>query len=202
MIIALGAAAASTDNQIVNAFIFAFGIVLIGLSGTELATGNMMGSLACATKSITGWQYAGLIFYTLCGNAFGASTTAVLVFLSGRMPSATLAIVERKASMDFVELLVSGILCNICVCLSVYIAECAKDTICKIIGAYLPVVLFVAVGYEHIVANFYYLIAGTLLGLPAEIMWDFMPVIIGNLIGGGGLGVLIWYIYIYKNRRS
>jgi formate transporter len=149
------------------------------------------------------------------GNFIGALGTAVLVYLSGQPASGNgavaavaIAIAVGKASMPFTQAFFLGVLCNVLVCLAVWLSLGARSLTDKILAVLLPVSAFVAAGFEHSVANMYLIPLGLLLATPAQaaLTWpafflSLVPVTLGNIIGGGVLvGGVYWFIYLRPER--
>jgi formate/nitrite transporter len=114
-----------------------------------------------------------------------------------------------KTSLAFGEAVLRGILCNVLVCVAVWMAMAAKEPAGKVLGLFFPIMVFVLCGFEHCVANMFYIPAGLMAsaryGVTAEgLTWgtflgrNLLPVTIGNIIGGGGLGALFWAIHLRK----
>ena len=172
---------------------------------------------------------AWLIVYI--GNFIGAIGTAMLVFLSGQyligrgaVASVALRLALDKTTEPFGHALFLGILCNVLVCLAVWLALGARTTSDKVLSVLFPVSAFVVAGFEHSVANMYLIPLGLFmkawgptnlwaqLGLSAadygDLTWpafffSLIPVTIGNIIGGGGLvGGVYWFIYLRTRRRT
>jgi len=149
------------------------------------------------------------------GNFAGAAGLVVLVLLShhlemnsGRIGSTVLNTAVAKISPSMMTLFVKGILCNMLVCLGVWLAYAGRSVTDKIVGLILPISAFVAAGFEHCVANMYFLSLAWLLtqtgGVPANfdaslipgIVHNLVPVTLGNIVGGAGLvGFVYWVIY-------
>ncbi len=231
MIIALGAVAATTasfaiDNvsisRIIQAAIFPGGLLLVLSMGVELFTGNMLISIGVCEKLVTisamlkNWA---IVFF---GNFAGGLFVAFFVILFGQanIGSAQLAvgyikIAVAKTSYSFENAFVLGIFCNIIVCLAVLAAAKAKDTPGKFVGFYLPIFFFVISGFEHCVANMFYLSAGLFaksspqfynLATEAGINMDglslgsffsnnMIPVTLGNIAGGLLIAIIMWSAY-------
>ena len=166
---------------------------------------------------------------SMLGNFVGAFATAVLVFLAGAyqhgggaVGSAALAAAQAKAALPFLPALVLGILANVLVCLAVWLCYSARTTGDKILAIVPPISAFVAAGFEHSIANMYFLPYGLLLkDWAPQVFWDsigqnpaqyesltwmslvanLVPVTIGNVIGGGVLvGAVYWFVYLRNVR--
>jgi formate transporter len=208
---------------------FSLGLILVIVGGAELFTGNNLIVMAfCSRKvSLAALLQNWVIVYL--GNLVGSVATALLVFLSrqytagsGAVGLTMLSIGNSKSSLGFLQALVLGILCNALVCLAVWLTYSARSTTDKILAIIPPITAFVAAGFEHSVANMYFIplammvkawaspdffsaIGKTPADFPA-INWsnflvgNLLPVTIGNIIGGAVLvGGVYWYIYLRKN---
>ncbi len=204
--------------------IFPVGLMMIVVVGGELFTGNCMLTMALADKKITVLQMLRNWVVVYFSNMLGAVLTALFVFLSGQydysaggLGAYTIKVAMGKSGMDFSKAVFSGVMCNILVCVAVLMAASAKDIAGKLFAAFFPILVFVTSGFEHCVANMYYIPSGMiaasndtyvnkaceLYGYTAEqihnqlTMGNFfgtnlLPVTIGNIIGGGvivGLGL-------------
>ena len=200
MFIALAATGATFGNiyggKIAGACIFTAGLAMVVVAGSELFTGNNLMLMALfsgkigLTKLLKNWCLVYL------GNFLGALFIAALVTLSGvfnQASDAVIATATAKVSIPFFEAILRGVLCNILVCIAVWMAFSANTTQGKIAAVFLPVMLFVLCGFEHSVANMFYIPAGMLqsafTGVAAPSILEFLlrnllPVTIGNIIGG------------------
>jgi formate/nitrite transporter len=196
------------------------------VGGAELFTGNslMVMALAAGKVRLSEMLRAWSIVYA--GNFVGAVGTAVLVFLSGQylsgngaVTAVALKLALDKATLPFGQAFFLGILCNVLVCLAVWLAFGARTTTDKVLAVIFPVSAFVVAGFEHSVANMYLIPLGLFIKAwgPPEIwsavgnsadyaaltwgrfVYSLIPVTIGNIIGGGGLvGGVYWFIYLRK----
>lgn len=205
--------------------VFCLGLILVVVGGAELFTGNALMVMAVAARevSLTQLLRAWLIVYL--GNLAGAVGTAVMVYLSnhamggkGAIAATALRIANDKCSLPFEQAFFLGVLCNVLVCLAVWLAMGAHSTTDKIMAVFFPIAAFVAAGFEHSVANMYFIPLGMLLkwgmndagwamlnlaaaDLPA-LGWggfvaNLIPVTLGNIVGGGVLvGGVYWFIYL------
>lgn len=213
MFIALGAAAftavmAGADlgfgpSRVLGGLIFSTGLILVVVAGAELFTGNALIVMALVDGRIgmggllRNWGYAYL------GNLAGALFVAVLMQASGLLagPSGEVArqIAEAKESLGMVEALARGILCNMLVCLAVWLTFAARSVADKLLAIVFPISAFVLLGYEHSVANMYLIPAGWAAGSPVNLtgfLGNLVPVTIGNVIGGaGGVALAYWLAY-------
>ena len=206
--IALAGVAATFGNIYVNkgmgAAIFPAGLAMVVLTGTELFTGNNLMTIALLEKRITmkGMlrNWAGVYL----GNFIGAAFVAAAVVWGGVFAGNESVLISVAAGkiMPFGQAFLRGILCNILVSLGVLMAAVGKDAAGKVVALFFPVAAFIMAGYEHCVANMYYLTAGVLAGAElslADIISNMIPVTLGNIVGGGLiLGAGFWYAYRTK----
>ena len=178
--------------------VFSVGLMLVLIPGSELFTGNILMTIGFIYRRYSFFKVLRNWLIVYFGNFLGAVVIAWLVFNSGllghlgnltSMGTVAVKIVETKLQLSFAEALCRGILCNMLVCLAVIMCIASKSVMGKIWGIYFPIMAFVASGYEHSVANMYFLP----VGLIAEgkfsshffTMFDnLIPVTIGNIIGG------------------
>lgn len=215
-------------GRLLAGVVFCLGLVLVVAGGAELFTGNTLMVMAWAAGKVSLAEMLRAWGIVYAGNLVGALGTAGLVFLSGQplggkgaVAVAALEIATAKASLPFWQALYLGILCNVLVCLAVWLSLGARSTTDKVLAVMLPVAAFVVAGFEHSVANMYLLPLGLLLKAwaPADILaratgidlapltWSafvagLVPVTIGNIIGGGVLvGGVYWFIYLRPRRE-
>ena len=218
-------------SRLIAGLVFCLGLILIVVGGAELFTGNMLMVMALAAHKIalTEMLRAWAIVYV--GNFVGAFGTAVLVLLSGQylsgdgsVATVALSLAVAKVALPFDRALFLGILCNVLVCLAVWLSIGARSTGDKVLAVLFPVSAFVAAGFEHSVANMYLVPLGLLIkawapaSLWAQIaipsgdlaaltwsgfLWNLVPVTLGNLIGGGVLvGGVYWFVYLRARREG
>ncbi len=206
-----GPAAADGLRRLAGGVTFSLGLILVVVGGAELFTGNNLLAMAWASRRVTTRQVLWNWAVVYVGNAVGAGGTALLVWVSGvhlmgeGAVGETMAQVARaKVALDPAAALARGMLCNALVCLAVWLCMAARGVADKILAIVFPISAFVACGFEHSVANLYFLPLGWLLtlggGLPlslagavANLVW----VTIGNIIGGTLLVALIyWSVYL------
>lgn len=209
--------------RVLGGIAFSTGLILVVIAGAELFTGNNLLVMAWADRKITlaellrNW---GLVY---AANAAGAIGIALLVYLSdhasmnhGALGLAYVKIAAAKTSMPFAEAFFKGILCNLLVCLAVWIAFAGHTVTDKVIAVVFPVSAFVAAGFEHSVANMYFIPLGILLkhsgfaaadGIDAgSLEWagffgNLLPVTLGNIVGGSVMVALVYYA-IYTRRSD
>jgi formate transporter len=208
-------------QKIVAGSAFSLGLMLVVIAGAELFTGNNLMVSSVMSKEIslkTMCQRWALVFVA---NFAGSLLMAILFYASGlwktgggALGASAVAIGYAKVKLGFGEALARGIGCNWLVCLAVWMALAARQTIGKIFAIFFPIMGFVAIGFEHCVANMYFIPAAILLkqwagiGAPAGMdpsalgwivfLWkNLLPVTIGNIIGGGVfVGMSYWGAYL------
>lgn len=233
--IALGAAfsaVAATDptlghgaGRVLAGLAFSLGLILVVVAGAELFTGNTLLVMAWASRQIATRRL--LLCWTVVylGNLAGAAATAGLFYGSrfwtaadGAVGATVVGIALRKVSLGFGEAFVSGVLCNVLVCLAVWLTFGARSVGDKILAILFPITAFVAMGLEHSVANMGYLPLGWMLSWepsvlaaggwtpgdlstlsPAGCARNLVPVTLGNVVGGGLLVAgVYWSVYLRK----
>lgn len=212
-------------TKLLGGLVFCLGLILVVVAGAELFTGNNLIIMAWASGKVTTPQLLRNWVIVYAGNFVGSVATALLMFFSGQYAFGSgavglnvLNVAAAKASLGFVQAIVLGILCNALVCLAVWLTYSARTTTDKILAIVFPITAFVAAGFEHSVANMYFIPIGLLVkaGAPAEfwgqigktaadyssLTWqgflinNLIPVTLGNIIGGTILvGVIYWQIY-------
>jgi formate transporter len=205
---------------------FCTGLILVVVGGAELFTGNNLVMMAWASHKIKFMALLKNWLVVYVGNFIGALGTAVLMLLgkqytfgSAAVGEAALKIATSKLSLGFMQAVALGILCNGLVCLAVWLTYSARTTGDKIAAIIFPITAFVAAGFEHSVANMYFIPYALLiksfdpifvsslgdkvnignLTWAAFLVKNLLPVTIGNIIGGVGLvAVVYWFIYLRK----
>ncbi|KZX17420.1 formate/nitrite transporter family protein [Methanobrevibacter filiformis] len=205
-----GMAAAGFPPGLVKLFfggVFPVGLMLVIIGGSELFTGNnMYMTVGVLTGKSSGTGLAKNWVLSWVFNFVGALFVAfVLAYLSGvitadpAFSAGALKVAAAKVKLDWGQALLRGIGCNWLVCLAVYLAIASDDVIGKILGIWFPIMTFVAIGFEHSVANMFFIPLGIFLG---DITWvqalgNIIPVTIGNIIGGAVfVGVIYWFTYL------
>ncbi len=207
--------------RLVNSLVFPAGLAMVVLAGSELFTGNSLIIISVLEKkaSITGMLKNWGIVYL--GNLIGSLFLALLFVYShipdlydGALAQNLVTIAAAKTSLSFSDAFLRGILCNILVCIAVWISIGAPSAPGKILGLYLPIAVFVLCGFEHCVANMFYipsaLFIGSTYGITAEgLNWigfflkNLLPVTLGNLVGGAVIvGCGYWFAYLRQPKRS
>ncbi len=213
--------------RLLSGVVFSLGLILVIIGGAELFTGNALIVMAWAARLVSSAQLLRNWAIVLLGNFVGTVCTAAIVFAGeqhgfggGAVGAAALAIAEAKTSYGFGQALALGIVCNALVCLAVWLCFSARSVIGKIAALVGPIAAFVAGGFEHSIANMYFIPMGLFIKYAApESFWaaigrsaadyphltpagfgmNLLPVTIGNIIGGGVLvGAVYWFVYLRK----
>lgn len=198
-------------RRVLGGGVFSLGLLLVVVAGAELFTGNNLLAMAWADGRISTRALL-LNWIVVCiANFAGAVLLACLVFMSGHLEMndgaigrTYIAIAAAKTSLSAANAFFSGILCNVLVCMAVWMTLAGRSVIDKAVAIMLPVSAFVAAGFEHSVANMYFIPLGMLAqaaaSQPVELagLWrNLAPVIAGNLAGGSLLVALVYY-FIYR----
>ncbi len=213
--IALAGAAATFGNVYVNkamgAAIFPAGLAMVMIAGSELFTGNCLLVIPLLEKEITLVQMVRNLVVVYLGNLVGGVLVSACAVYGGTFDAiaeTVVATAATKAALPFGVAFLRGILCNVLVCLGVWMGLAGKSVSGRIIGLFFPVMCFVICGYEHCIANMFYIPAGLMAAGRMEIfaegltvlgfLRNLLPVTLGNIAGGAGLGVMYWAIYLRK----
>ena len=212
-------------TKLLSGLVFCLGLILVVIGGAELFTGNNLIIMAWASGKVStaallrNW---GIVYL---GNFVGSVGTAVLMlgskqytFGGGSVGATALSIAAGKVSLGFWQAIALGILCNTLVCLAVWLTFSARSAIDKIAAIIFPITAFVAAGFEHSIANMYFISYGLLVkmfdasfaastgvdlsGLTwGGFLWrNLLPVTIGNIIGGGVLVAAVYWLVFLKRR--
>lgn len=210
--------------RLLAGIVFSLGLILVVLAGAELFTGNVLLTIAWASRRIStalllrDWT---IVYF---GNLVGALATAGGIYLArqwtfggGRVGATALDLATAKLEHGFVAAFFLGAFCNALVCLAVWLCVGARSTADRVLAIVPPIAAFVAMGFEHSVANMYFIPLGLLLGADAEaleltgraaadlsaltwasFLWrNLLPVTLGNILGGGLMvGAVYWFIYL------
>lgn len=216
-------------TQLVGGIVFSLGLILIIIGGAELFTGNALITMAFASKKINLGQLLRNWVIVYIGNFLGALTMVLWIYLSRHwtmnqylVGAKAVLTAYAKINLGFPEAVVRGILCNALVCLAVWLCFSGRSVIDKVFSIVFPISAFVACGFEHSVANMYFVplglilkkrpeaieVAKAVLSKPLDLSlltWqnfifkNLLPVTLGNIIGGVGLvGIIYWFIYLRK----
>lgn len=241
IMIALGAAGSSVAAygvgnvglaRLTAAVVFPVGLMMVILMGAELFTGDCLLVIGLPEKDISLIQFIKTLSVVYLGNLVGGVVLSFLIVMSGQLDFSggmlgayTIKVAIGKVSLTPAKAISSGILCNILVCAAVIMAVCAKDITGKLLVSFFVIMLFVTAGYEHCVANMYYITAGIMAKLNSDyvkvametysisetqllslnimtmIVNNLIPVTIGNIIGGSCFIGLPFY-YFNKDRKE
>ncbi len=214
-------------GRLLAGLVFSLGLILIIVGGAELFTGDSLMIVACASRRITLAALLRAWSLVYIGNIIGAIGTAALVFLSGQhgfndgaVGKTALSIASSKASIETVPLFFLAVLCNVLVCLAVWMSFGARSITDKIVVIVPPIAAFVAAGFEHSIANLYFLPYGlaikawagadfwTAIGQDATAyagltistaMHNIVVATVGNLVGGSLMvGAVYWFVYLRR----
>jgi formate/nitrite transporter len=216
-------------GRLLGGLVFCLGLILVVVGGAELFTGNTLMVIACVSQCVRLREMLRAWLIVYIGNFVGGIGTALLVFLAGQhlsgqgeVAAAALGIARAKVLLPFDRAIFLGVLCNVLVCLAIWLSYGARTTSDKILAVLFPVSAFVAAGFEHSVANMYFIPLGLfIVDWAPESLWQqtgasaadyaaltwvrfvvsLVPVTIGNIIGGGLLvgGV---YCFVYRRKRG
>jgi formate/nitrite transporter len=187
--------------------VFPVGLMFVVIAGAELFTGNtaclipaVLAKKAKWSSLLKNWclSYVGNFLGSLFVAFFLAYATHLL--LKDPWASTIIGIAEGKVTQGFVPLFFKGIGCNWLVCLAVWLAVSSDDITGKILGIWWPIMAFVALGFEHSVANMFFIPAGMFYGANVTVsqllFTNLLPVTLGNIVGGAFfVGTIYWYLY-------
>jgi formate transporter len=209
---------------------FSLGLILVIIGGAELFTGNALIVMAWASGKVSSRLVLRNWSIVYVGNLVGALATAAVMFVSGQysfgegsVGLAALTIGNAKAGLEFVPAIALGMMCNALVCLAVWLTFSARTTTDRILAIVPPIAAFVAAGFEHSVANMYFIPEAIAIRssapagfwsaidrVPADfpnltmqgfLVANLLPVTIGNVIGGAGMvGIVYWFVYLRGSR--
>jgi formate transporter len=219
-------------QRLLGGLVFTLGLILVVVGGSELFTGNNLIVIAFASGKVSlggllrNW---GIVYL---GNFVGSVVTAYIMFLSkqysfggGAIGATALGIGNSKTGLEFVQAVALGIMCNALVCMAVWLCFSARSTTDKILAIIPPIAAFVAAGFEHSVANMYFIpmalfikymdpafyakaLEAAKVADYANLTWvnffvkNLLPVTIGNIIGGAGMvGLVYWFIYLRPQKK-
>ena len=215
--------------RLLGGLTFTLGLILVVVAGAELFTGNNLIVMAWASRRVSTLRLLHNWTLVFGGNFVGALATAGLLYVAkqyefghGAVGTAALTIATTKLSYGFVQAMVLGAFCNALVCLAVWLTYGARTTADKILAIVPPIAAFVACGFEHSVANMFFIPMGLFIdhdgafitstpGLPdlSNLTWgnffvdNLVPVTIGNIVGGGLMvGAIYWFVYLRPGRRA
>jgi formate transporter len=225
-VVATGSSLGIGPTRWLAGFAFSLGLILVVVAGAELFTGNNLVVMSLVDGHITTLQLLRNWAVVFAGNFVGAVSVVVMVWLGegwslgeGEVGVSALSIAATKTSLSFEVVFVRGVLCNVLVCLAVWLAMAGRTVVDKVFAIIFPVAAFVAAGFEHSIANMYFIPQGLLLRDNEELMdgaldagvtqeqldsLDFGGFVnnlagatLGNIVGGGLLvGLVYWFVYL------
>lgn len=201
--------------KLVGAMVFPSGMAMVLIAGSELFTGNTLMILAVLEKKIKFTEMLKNWIFVFLGNFLGAALVAGFVafghtpdLFSGKLAESVVAAGAMRCNLPFLESIIRGILCNILVCIAVWMSFAAKKVEGKLMTSFWPVMLFVLCGFEHSIADMYFgcaaLLTAAEYGIHTDgltwfnfLFYNILPVTIGNVIGGAGIvGCGYWLGYL------
>jgi formate/nitrite transporter len=216
-------------SKFLGGVMFSVGLILVVIGGAELFTGNNLIMLPCLQRT-PGCTVKGLIrnwVIVYIGNFVGAMLLVLIIFGSGlykttnyNLGVAALSTAASKVTLSFTEALCRGIACNWLVCLAVWLSTASDDVTGKIFAIFFPITAFVASGFEHSIANMFFIPMGLFLKDVSTVVektslnlesltWNsflfnnLLPVTMGNIIGGAFfVGTLYWYVYLSAAHKN
>jgi formate/nitrite transporter len=205
-------------SRFLGGSVFSLGLMLVVICGAELFTGNSLLTKAALEKEISWVKLLENWGIVLLGNFLGSLILAWLMlrtdlWQTGNVANHAVAIAAQKCNLGFEVAFIRGVLCNWLVCLAVVMATSARDIGGKILSCYAPIMAFVASGFEHSIANMYFIPSGLLiagkLGISADgLTWgnffvtNLVPVTLGNILGGViFVAFAYWYVHLRGNNK-
>ncbi len=218
-------------SRVIGGLTFSLGLILVIVGGAELFTGNNLIIMAWASRKLTTWRVLRNWGIVYLGNLCGAVATAVVVFWGqhyefnkGALGLTSLNIGLSKVNLDFIQAIILGILCNALVCLAVWLTYSARTVLGRVTAIIFPIAAFVAAGFEHCVANMYFIpyaimvkggapdsfwqSIGTTAASYDHLTWgsffvnNLIPVTIGNMIGGVFFVALVYWVIYLRGRQA
>ncbi len=212
-------------TKLIGGFTFCLGLILVIAAGAELFTGNSLIIMAYVQRKINLYELLYNWFWVYIGNFIGSLFIVLLVVLAGQyslnnyfLGVKAVNIAISKVNLTFLEAFTRGILCNLLVALAVWLSFAGRSITDKIIGLLFPITAFVASGFEHCVANMYFIPAGIIISKISKvktiiesggvnklnllttknfIFHNLIPVTLGNIIGGAVfVGIAYWFVYL------
>ena len=215
--------------KLVAACVFPAGLAMVLIAGSELFTGNTLLLIPLLNKDIRAKQMLRNWICVYAGNLLGALFVAGLAsagnqwgLFGGQLAVTTIKVALTKVTLGFGPAFMLGLACNFLVCIAVWMSFSATTTSGKIIGLFFPIMLFVLCGFEHSIANMYYIPAGifaagnpAFAALAAEsglntaaLSWssffldNLLPVTLGNIVAGALISVVYWFCYLHKEKNN
>jgi len=209
--------------RLLGGLVFCLGLILVVVAGAELFTGNNLIVMAYVDGKVSFWQLMKNWLIVYIGNFIGALGILLLIYLSnhwlmadGAVGAKVILIANAKVNLSWTEAFSRGVLCNILVCLAIWLCFAGRSVVDKVVAIIFPITAFVAMGFEHSVANMYFIPAGltamqqadlamlagenldlTSLTISSFLINNLLPVTLGNIVGGSVFVALFyWFIYL------
>ena len=224
---------ATVDNpsiaKLLSGLVFPTGLAMVAICGAELLSSSCLVILSVFSSKLSYAKLFTYWFWVFIGNILGSLVIAVIMYLSGQfsffdnqIALTTIKVAIKKVSLTPLEAVSLGILCNLLVCLAILMAVAGKSLADKVAAVYLPIMLFILCGFEHCVANMYYIPAGILalqnpeykalaiekglhidkLSIMSFLFNNLLWVIVGNIIGGTVIIAGMYYLlYLRKQHK-
>ena len=199
-------------QRVLGGVVFSLGLLLVVVAGAELFTGNNLIAMAWADGKVTTRELSWNWVVVCAANFAGAAGLAALAYWSGhaeQYAATYLKIAAAKSALPLAETFFRGVLCNVLVCMAVWMTLAGRSVVDKFVAIVLPISAFVAAGFEHSIANMYFFPLAEMLktaaGEPLELAWlwtNLVPVIAGNLVGGSVLVALVYYVIYRRGARD
>jgi formate transporter len=218
-------------TQILGGLVFSLGLILVVIAGAELFTGSNLSIMSLLSKKITAKKMLRNWLIVYVGNFIGATLTAGVLYMSKSWTAnnydfgiRAIVIASHKVNLAFIDAFFLGILCNSLVCLAIWLAASGKTVSGKILAIIFPISAFVALGFEHSVANMYFLSFALMIkddpfllsaihtaGITVDtsnidftgLLNNIVPVTLGNIVGGSVfVGAIYWLAYLRNNRNE
>lgn len=205
--------------RIISGCVFPAGLAMVVLVGAELFTGDCLITISVLEKRTSVLKYVRTLLVVYIGNFVGSIIVGAcavyghtLSAFDGKLAEMLVNTATTKANIGFADGLLRGIMCNVLVCIAVWMGMTAERTSGKVIGIFFPIMVFVICGYEHSVANMFYIPTGIMAakeyGIESQglnwygfLVTNEIPVTLGNLIGGMGVAISLWYTQITRKKK-
>jgi formate/nitrite transporter len=220
---ASSAAAATVESasvaKLITSVVFPAGLAMVVLAGSELFTGNCLLIIPLLEKRISLGSVVKILAVVYLGNLVGsllfcaiAAYGGVLSLFGQGLAESCVATATAKCNISFLQAFFKGILCNVFVCIAVWMTMAATTVAGKVTALFYPIMVFVLCGFEHCIANMSYipngLFAKVIYGIEAPtltwsafIVKNLLPVTLGNIVGGMLVGLAYWFVYLHKENQ-
>lgn len=207
----------ASGAKLVSAIVFPAGMAMVLIAGSELFTGNTLIILAALEKKVTVSKMLKNWFFVFVGNFIGAAFVAWMVvyggipeLFDGEVADAMIKAAASRTALGMGEAFIRGILCNILVCIAIWMSFASKSVSGKLLTSFWPVMIFVLCGFEHSIADVYYGFTGMLTAAKYDmavegLTWfnflirSLLPVTLGNIVGGAGVvGFGYWLMFLHQ----